>query len=164
MTWFILECAKKYLMDGCVEMGSNIVNIVNKIERFIPNNDEWFDLEDILEELFSSNNPQLGLDGMISIYEKYPDEDNDVLWGMLHGIEGIQGYELKIIESIKRKPSFFGVLMINRILNTGITSIQNINLINILNIAVNSPTATEYVKVQVRRFLQRHLKSDYQNE
>jgi hypothetical protein len=151
-------CNKKYLMNGCVKMGSNIEDIIKEIESFIPNNDEWYDLEDILEELFSSNNPQLGLNAMISIYEKYPNEDNDVLWGMLHGIEDIQGYELKIIESIKRKPSFFGVLMINRMLNLGITSIQNINLIDILDIAVNSPNATEYVKEQAKRFLQLHLK------
>jgi hypothetical protein len=48
--------------------------------------------------------------------------------------------------------------MINRMLNLGITSIQNINLIDILDIAVNSPNATEYVKEQAKRFLQLHLK------
>lgn len=33
---------------------------------------------------------------MFRLYERYPEEDNEVLWGMLHGIESINGYEERI--------------------------------------------------------------------
>lgn len=145
-------------MNGCAKVKKNIEIIIKKIERFIPQNDGWYELEEALEELYNSNNPELGLNAMLSIYERYPDEDNDILWGMLHGIEEIKDYETKIIESIKRKPSFFGVLIINRMLNDGVTTIDNIKLIDILNKVIDNPSSTDYIKQKAIRFLERHSK------
>jgi hypothetical protein len=144
-------------MNGCVRMEKSIEFILKKIENFTPQGEDWYELEDILEEVYASEKSELGLDSMINIFEKYPNEDNDVLWGMLHGIEDIANYEMKIIDSVKRKPSFFGVLMINRILNAGIYSIENVDLINILKLASVSPESTDYVKEQAERFLERHF-------
>jgi hypothetical protein len=143
-------------MNGCVRMEKNIEVILKKIERYTPQGEDWYELEDILEELYASEKPELGLESMISIFEKYPNEDNDILWGMLHGIEDIANYEMKVIESVKRKPSFFGVLMINRMLNAGTYCIKNIDLINILRLSTVNPAATDYVKEQAERFLERH--------
>lgn len=137
-------------------MNNNTEIIVEKIKKFTPNDDDWLDLEDILAELFSCKEPELGLDAMIEIYEKYPDEDNDVLWGMLHGIEDIGNYEMKVIESVKRKPSFFGILMINRMLNADINSIGYIDLVEILKTAVSNPFASNFIKEQALRFINRH--------
>lgn len=134
-------------------MESDIENIVNKIMNFKPLNDDWFELEEILEQLYNSNRVGLGLEAMLRIYEKYPDEDNDILWGMLHGIEGIENYEVKVIESIARTPSFFGILMINRMLNAQIYSIENIKLIDILKSVVDNPIATKYVKEIASHFI-----------
>ncbi|QLY81799.1 hypothetical protein [Clostridium intestinale] len=134
-------------------MESDIENIVNKIMNFKPRNDDWFELEEILEELYNSNRAVLGLEAMLRIYERYPDEDNDILWGMLHGIEGIENYEVKVIESIARTPSFFGILMINRMLNAKIYSIENMNLIDILKSVVDNPSATNYVKETANHFI-----------
>lgn len=143
-------------MNGCVNMKKNIEITIRKIEGYTPQGEDWYELEDILEELYASQKPELGLDSMISIFEKYPNEDNDALWGMLHGIEDIENYEMKIIESVKRKPSFFGVLMINRMLNARAYHIKNIDLINILRLSTVHPAATDYVKEQAKRFFERH--------
>lgn len=95
---------------------------------------------------------------MLGIYERYPDEDNDILWGMLHGIEDIENYELKVIESVERKPSFFGVLMIHRILNANISSVEDINLLNTLKGVVNNSAVTNYVREETERFVRLHSK------
>lgn len=137
-------------------MESNIEDIIRKIKDFTPQNDDWFELEEILEELYNSNRAELGLEDMLRIYEKYPDEDNDILWGMLHGIEDIENYEVKVIESLGRNPSFFCTLMINRILNEQIYSLETINLIDILKSIVDSSIATSYVKEVANDFLKLH--------
>lgn len=69
---------------------------------------------------------------------------------MLHGIEN---YEVKVIESIARTPSFFGILMINRMLNAKIYSIENMNLIDILKSVVDNTSATNYVKETANHFI-----------
>lgn len=137
-------------------MESNIEIIIQEIESFIPQNDDWLELESILGELFNSHNPELGLDAMLGIYERYPDEDNDILWGMLHGIEDIENYKLKVIESVNRTPSFFGVLMLHRILNANISSVGGINLVNTLKDVLNNSCATNYVREKAERFVQLH--------
>lgn len=139
-------------------METNIKIIIKEIENFTPRNDDWFDLENFLGELFNTHNPELGLDAMLGIYERYPDEDNDILWGMLHGIEDIENYELKVIESVERKPSFFGVLMIHRILNANISSVEDINLLNTLKGVVNNSAVTNYVREETERFVRLHSK------
>lgn len=139
-------------------MVTNIKIIIKEIESFTSRNDDWFDLENFLGELFNTHNPELGLDAMLGIYERYPDEDNDILWGMLHGIEGIENYELKVIESVKRKPSFFGVLMIHRILNANISSVEDINLLNTLKDVINNSAVTNYVREETERLVQLHSK------
>jgi hypothetical protein len=138
---------------------TNIEIIIQEIESFIPKNDDWLELESILGELFNSHNPELGLDVMLGIYERYPDEDNDILWGMLHGIEDIENYELKVIESVSRKPSFFGVLMLHRILNANISSVGGISLIDTLKEVANNSSATNYVRKKAERFVQLHSKT-----
>ncbi|MDF2986633.1 MAG: hypothetical protein K0R50_2143 [Eubacterium sp.] len=137
-------------------METNTGIILNKLKSFTPQNADWITLEDILEELFNSDNPEPSLNAMLSIYERYPDEDNEVLWGMLHGIESIEYYEQNVIESLNRKPSFFGVLMINRLLNAGITAIGNVNLLDTLKLVTVNSSATSYVKEEAERFLQKH--------
>lgn len=48
-------------------MESDIENIVNKIMNFKPRNDDWFELEEILEELYNSNRAVLGLEAMLNL-------------------------------------------------------------------------------------------------
>lgn len=60
--------------------GKKFWSYPKKIERYTPQGEDWYELEDILEELYASERPELGLESMISIFEKYPNEDNDILW------------------------------------------------------------------------------------
>ncbi|MCB0321898.1 MAG: hypothetical protein KDD60_13330, partial [Bdellovibrionales bacterium] len=51
--------------------------------------------------------------------EDHPEEDGTPYWGIVHGLEANGHYEALLRDSIARVPSFFGVLLANRMLNAG---------------------------------------------
>jgi hypothetical protein len=51
--------------------------------------------------------------------EDHPEEDGTPYWGIVHGLEAVGSYEAILHDSLLRRPSFFGALLANRILNAG---------------------------------------------
>lgn len=135
----------------------NVWELIKRIENFEPENNQWCGLEELLNCLFENSNPDLGLEAMFRIYERYPEEDNDYLWGMLHGIEDIPNYESKLLESIDRKPSFFTTLMINRIINAGIQEIENRKLLDVLKSISENLDVSSDIRNYANSFIEEHL-------
>jgi len=43
---------------------------------------------------------------MVQAFERFPFDDGyETFWGVLHGMESKDGYELLVVESVRRKPS-----------------------------------------------------------
>ncbi|MGL4731537.1 MAG: hypothetical protein ACRCW0_08130 [Clostridium sp.] len=136
-----------------------VCELYRKIKEFKPSNDEWVELEYILDEVYDKGYEYECLGAMFRLYERYSEEDNEVLWGMLHGVESINGYEERIHWSLKRQPSVFVIIMINRLLNDGVTNICGEDLILILEDLKESTkisetlrkTAEEFYKYQISK-------------
>lgn len=97
----------------------NSAQILEDISAFQPNEDAWLPLEDLLEELWMSGISEEFLPILFGVFERYPEDDGaGVLWSILHGVEGLPfDYEPILKESMSKKPSFMGEIMLKRLSN-----------------------------------------------
>lgn len=93
---------------------------------------------------------------MLGVFERFPEQDGyGVFWGILHALEACEGYELELLASVSRKPCEFNVLMVNRLLNAGVSEIQGQSLDGILRFVVSSPRATAQAVHDAKHYLAR---------
>ncbi len=89
---------------------------------------DWDKLDQLLEQLWVTGAPEQGMKALFGIFERYPEDDgNGVFWTILHGLERLPNYEPALVSSVRRQPTEFNVLMVNRILNTGQESIGGVS-------------------------------------
>ena len=93
-------------------------------------------------------------------FERFPEGDGSgVFWTILHGLEGQSGSDVLTVASVRRKPAEFPVLMVNRLLNAGVTSVGGVDLLDLLRSVAADPecaasvreSAAEYLEYQSRR-------------
>ena len=114
-----------------------------------------------LDEAIQAINPEFCCDvefnALLDIFERFPEIDGyGVFWGIVHALEACNGYESSLLASISRKPCEFNVLMINRLLNTGVAVIDGQSLIEVLQKVPSNPAATATAGVDAHRYLQKH--------
>lgn len=126
--------------------------LYNKIKDFSPDGDDWSILDDILDEVYDYAYETNCLGAMFRLFEKYPEEDNDILWGMLHGIENIEGSEERIFWSLRRKESLFVIMMMNRLLNIGVSKISGLDLIEKLKEIMLNENVSEQIRKLAEEF------------
>ena len=76
---------------------------------------------------------------------------------LVHTLERLHGYEGELVCSVRRQPSLLSVWMVNRILNTNLSDDARRSYIALLNEALAHPNATETVREDVRRFIERQI-------
>ena len=92
---------------------------------------------------------------LLGVFERFPEEDGfGVFWSMLHLLEACSGYEPALIESVTRMPGHFNVLMVNRLLNAGVSQVQGISLVSVLSAVASSNNATGSVRKDAQRFIE----------
>ena len=80
---------------------------------------------------------------LLNIFERFPDEDGfGVFWSIVHLLEATTGYEPALVESVRRKPSEFNLLMINRLINGGTSVVAGQSLVSLLRAVSSSTTAS----------------------
>jgi hypothetical protein len=116
--------------------------------------DELQQLDLKVNQLFSNENPEFGISALLRVFERFPKHDGfGIFWSIVHGLESLSGYEPLLIESVKRQPSLFGLLMINRLLNGGFPNIQGEDLLNVLKEAATDESQTEEIRAEARHFV-----------
>jgi hypothetical protein len=91
---------------------------------------------------------------LFGIFERFPSEDGfGVFWGIIHCMESCNGYEPDLIASVLRKPVEFNILMVNRLLNTGVLDIDGQPLMSVLASVASNPAATRDAKYSAERFI-----------
>ena len=137
-------------------MQNNINNVIKKI--IIENNDNsLFEIEEELEKIENINmlNKDI-ITEFLFLYEKNPDFDFGMPGALTHFLEKFygNGYEEKLLKSIKRQPTKHTLWMLNRVINGTCSDeikksyIQEMYLIaknNKLNISLRN-LANEYIK------------------
>lgn len=128
--------------------------IVEAIDRFQPQEGNWLGLDSLLDELFRSHNPAAGTEAMLRVFQRFPTEDGaGVFWGIVHGLESIPGYEERLIESVRAKPSEFGVILLHRLLHSGAEEIQGVGLRSILQSIASQESVADEVRSSARKVL-----------
>ena len=60
---------------------------------------------------------------LFGVLERFPWADgHGLFWGILHALERLDGYELSLVESVRRSPGEFNLLMVQRLRNAGRTA------------------------------------------
>ncbi|WP_439623262.1 hypothetical protein [Gemmata sp.] len=105
------------------------IDAVHSIERQV----ELKRLQELADLYFTHAKASAHLDVWFRLYERFPEDDGfGVFWSFLHGIETHAGYEVLVVESVRRCPSRFPMLMVNRMLNSGIRKVDGVDLLDLL--------------------------------
>src|SRR6476620_345107 len=77
--------------------------------------------------------PEAAIDPLLHIFERFPlDDAYGVFWSILHTLEGIPGYEWRLLASVQRQPAYYSLDMVNRLLNSGCVAIGDTSLLALL--------------------------------
>jgi len=133
----------------------NTKEIVDALTHFAGS--DWDELDSLVEQLWETGEPQLGMNALFGIFERYPEEDGSgVFWTILHGLERLPNYEGALVASLRRQPTEFNVLMVNRILNVGQEGIGGVSGLILLQEVLRHLEAALSARWDAERFLQRH--------
>lgn len=126
-----------------------------RIRKFQPVADDWRPLDELLAELSPDELSEETIGVLISLFERYPTDDGaGVLWSVVHYLEAFGGYEHQLIRSLTTAPSEMGVIMLNRMINAGISKIGDVDLLATLH-AVSEDTKTpEVVRKRANSFIE----------
>jgi len=133
------------------------MNAISTIENLksVEDPEELQRLEEALTTLSSSSLDNRGRETLFRVFERFPDKDGyGIFWSILHELEKSTGYETQLIESVRRQPSEFGLRMVNRILNGGVTRVGGKGLLLLLE----EVAADERQPVSIREEAQGYLK------
>jgi hypothetical protein len=92
----------------------------------------------------------------LSLFERFPEAEEEVHWMMLHFIEEIRGYEDLVLQSIDRAPSVFALRMVNRMLAAGMRGVAGKNLLVLLQKLADEPTVPARIRDDAKAYLNRH--------
>jgi hypothetical protein len=113
--------------------------------------DELQKLDDTIQRLLDSEGAELGIDALLRVLERFPTKDGyGIFWGIVHGLESLPGYEVRLLESVRRQPSLFSLLMVNRILNAGIAEVNGVNLLTVLKEVAADEMQPEEIREDAR--------------
>jgi hypothetical protein len=111
-------------------------------------------LEQAVEQFFASPAASQHLEVWFRLFERFPEDDGyELFWSILLGIERQPGYGPLVVASVRRRPSGFPVLMLNRLLNAGQVSVGDVDLLQVLQ----AVAADEQCPPGVRRDAQEYL-------
>lgn len=129
----------------------------NQLMRLDPYADEFvIDADELVEAL----SPEIA-DSVFEFFEAAPDADCGAPGTLVHHVEQYYpNYLPGLKESARRKPSYNGVLMINRILNSDLSKAERAELMEILQAVVADQSAPDEVIEMAEGFVKRREQID----
>ena len=113
--------------------------IISEIESYQSDDGNWLRLDELVNELWQSGNPERGIDTLFGVFEKNPTDDGTgVFWTILHGLESLE-YEQKLYDSLMNKPSHMTITMLKRIENTNSDTIAGKSISELKSFIKNNP-------------------------
>ena len=92
---------------------------------------------------------------LLSVFERFPEDDGyETFWSIVHCLEAGEGYEEQLIESVTRFPAEFNLLMVNRLLNVGVTEIKGQSLLSVLASVAENAAASDSVRKSAQGFIE----------
>jgi hypothetical protein len=116
-------------------------------------------LDELTRELMALPQPERGVRALFDVMERLPDSDLGTPGPLVHALEKMKGrYESELAESLKRKPVYLSVWMVNRILNAMHDPEQRQYYINLLGDASEHPEATDIARDQALYYIEYQVK------
>ena len=106
--------------------------IVADILAFQPAGGNWLPLDHLAAEQWASGAAGHHVPELLAVFEQFPDEAGGVLWGVLHGLESLPGYEPALVRSVRAQPSEMAVTMVGRLLYGGVVHVGGVSLVGLL--------------------------------
>jgi len=112
-------------------------------------------LEIALRSLSTLPDPALAAPALLGLFERFPWSDAfGGFWSILHALERMSGYEALLVASVRRAPGEFNLLMVNRLLNGGIDSVGETNLLAVLREIAERTEYSERARQAAAEFLE----------
>ncbi|MBL8022242.1 MAG: hypothetical protein JNM27_21380 [Leptospirales bacterium] len=92
--------------------------------NFDPTNQSWLDLDKAITEFCSDSPRAKVLPVLFDLLERLSDTYSEVLWSVVHFAELSDDYEPFLLDSLRRKPTEFALVMLHRKLNAGQQTIR----------------------------------------
>ena len=136
-------------------MGRSIREVVKAIDALesVETEDDLSRLQELADQYFASRQAAKHLEVWFRLYERFPEDGDEVFWTILHGIEAQAGSDEHVVASVHRKPSQFPVLMINRMLNAEINAVDGMDLLGLLRAVAADKTCPASVREQAKGYL-----------
>ncbi|MGI4788353.1 MAG: hypothetical protein ACRYFS_05830 [Janthinobacterium lividum] len=136
---------------------ANTNEIIEAIKQYQPEQDNWQGLDKLLEQLWKTGEPSKGIGELFDVLERFPVHDGyGVFWSIVHGLEHLPDYEPFLVNSLRRQPTEFNVLMVNRVFNAGQSNVGGVNILTLLREVLTHPKATGQAKQDAEEYIKRY--------
>jgi hypothetical protein len=137
-------------------------SVCERILEFQPVDGNWRPLDELLAELPANELSEETISVLISVFEKYPTDDGEgVLWSIIHYLEAFGGYEHQLLKSVATAPSEMAVIMVNRMINAGITKIGDVDLLGTLYAVSQNTRTPEAVRTRANSLVEYQKKKQH---
>jgi hypothetical protein len=137
-------------------MDGSAPKTIDDLERFDAVRDGWPRLEELLGQVQQVPTTGQVVDALLSVFERYPGilTAGGLLMSVMHSIEKMPAFEIHIVDSFRRAPSILSVMIINRLLNSGVSTVGSESLLQLLKSAHASKITQHAVKREIDRVLE----------
>ena len=137
-------------------MSRDIRQVVAEIDALPTADSEDLDrLQALIDEYFASPDAATHIDVWFRLFERFPDDHgHGVFWTILHGIEAQPSSDSAVVASVRRRPTHYPVLMVNRMLNGGIPAAAGMDLLAILRQIAADERVPATVRADAEQFLE----------
>ena len=138
-----------------------VIEALSSFEAVQDETENLHRLYQILEGFDSLPNRELAMPAMFSLMERFP----EALFGspgpLVHELEAIPGYQPLLKQSMAKQPTDLTVWMVNRLLNSKLSSEDRRSWLGILRSAAEHPRAAIPVREAALCFLERQERRGY---
>ena len=134
----------------------NLEQIVSELRLFEPK--DFLDyvpqkLDQLIDALMESPNPELGIPELFALMERLPDSDLGSPGPIVHALERMN-YADELEATIQRNPTPLTIWMVNRILNSELSAERRQHLLDLLVSVETHPQANEAARAEERDFIE----------
>jgi hypothetical protein len=141
-------------------MGDDILEIVAAVDDLsdVTNEEDLQRLVALIDAFFAAPEAADHLQVWFRLFERFPTDDGyEGFWSILHGLEAYAGTESLVVESVRRRPARFPLLMVNRMINGGMVEVEGVKLLDLLRAAAADERALASVRAEAERYLSYQL-------